>query len=89
MMYEFTPPPAKAHGPPALEDKQSAAWGTVTLSLPGDTRMGLPPKHWERRGDRIIATYTSEELTLALALHRVRHGVEIRPERDLVILAVR
>jgi hypothetical protein len=91
-MYTFIPPEGKA----ALQaDKdpgdQDAAWQTVTLSLPGDTPLAVPadPARWERRNGCIVATYTREELRLAvgLALEQKRAELETRLERGLEMLA--
>ena len=43
-------------------------WQTITLSLPADTKIAVPTGRWEQRDGRIVATYTREELTWAVAL---------------------
>ena len=40
----------------------------ITLSLPGDTPVPVPGDQWQRVGDRIIATYSREELVIALGM---------------------
>jgi hypothetical protein len=53
---------------------------SITLSLPGDTPLGVPVGHWERKGKCIVATYTEEELAWALVLNllaRLEHGLEV------------
>ena len=40
----------------------------ITLSLPGDTPVPVPGDQWQRVGDRIIATYSREELVIALGV---------------------
>jgi hypothetical protein len=91
-MYTFIPPEGKA----ALQverdaGEEDAAWRTVTLSLPGDTRLAVPvdPARWERRNGRIVVTYTREELRLAvgLALEQKRAALEARLARGLEVLA--
>ncbi len=62
----------------------------ITLSLPGDTSMAAPgdPDRWERRDGRIVASYTREELTLAvwLALDQKREWLEDRLTRGMAVL---
>lgn len=91
-MYTFIPPEGKA----ALQVERSSgeadtAWRTVTLSLPGDTPLAVPadPARWERRNGCIVATYTREELRLAvgLALEQKRAALEVRLARGLEMLA--
>lgn len=66
----------------------SAPWKT-TLSLPGDTPLGVPAGNWERREGRIVATYTRQELidAVGLALEQKRAALEGRLERGLAVLA--
>ena len=66
-----------------------APWHAITLSLPADTPTPVPVGRWERQGDRIVATYTRQELALAvvLALQHVRHDLEARLERGLDLLS--
>jgi hypothetical protein len=91
-MYTFIPPEGKA----ALQAEKhpgeaDATWKTITLSLPGDTPLAVPadPARWERRNGCIVATYTREELRLAvgLALEQKRAALEARLERGLEMLA--
>jgi len=80
MTYTFTPP----------RGDQKPTWGTITLSLPADTPLATPgdPDRWEQHGGRIIATYTREELKLAvgLALGQKRAALEARLERGLAVM---
>lgn len=64
-------------------------WQTITLSLPADTVMPAPAAQWEQRDGRIVATYTREELTLAVgpALEQKRRDLEARLEWSLEVLA--
>jgi len=83
MSYKFTSP--------GRTDAPGASWQTLTLSLPADTPLAIPPDRWERRdGDgRIVATYTRDELKLAvgLALEQKRAELEARLEQGLEVLA--
>lgn len=69
-------------------DAWAQTWETITLSLPGDTEMPVPAGRWERRDERIIATYTREELAWAmgLMLEMERCRLEARLERGLEML---
>ncbi len=68
---------------------QVPTWKTITLSLPGDTPLGVPDGRWERRDGRIVATYNRAELrvAVALALGQRRHELVTRLERGLEVLA--
>jgi hypothetical protein len=72
----------------ALPPAKDAAEEMITLSLPADTSLGVPVGRWERRGDRVVATYTREELRLVvgLALERKRVALEVRMARGLEVL---
>lgn len=80
MTYKFTSP--------GRTDAPSASW-PITLSLPGDTSLGVPAGRWERHNGHIVATYTRAELRDAagLALAQKRHGLEARLEQGLEVLA--
>jgi hypothetical protein len=83
MTYSFTPPEGRACGwRPICE--------TVALSLPADTPLAVPsdPARWERRNGRIVASYTWEELRVAvgLALEQKREALETRLERGLDLM---
>ena len=66
----------------------SASWKT-TLSLPGDTPLGVPVGNWERGDGRIVATYTRQELVdaVGLAMEEKRAVIEARLEQYLTVLA--
>ena len=70
---------------------QDAPWETIALSLPPDTPLAVPahPARWQRRDGRTLATYTREELALAvrLALEEQRRDLEARLEWALELLA--
>jgi hypothetical protein len=74
--------------PSALPPAKDTAEETITLSLPADTLLGVPAGRWERQGDRVVATYTREELRLAvgLALEGKRVALEVRVARGLEML---
>jgi hypothetical protein len=82
MKYTFTPPGET--GDPCT------IWRTISLSLPADTHLATPgdPDRWEQQDGRIIATYTPEELGLAvgLALEQKRAALEVRLERGLAVM---
>lgn len=86
MSYNFTLPDLDASTPAPT---QGTSWKTITLSLPGDTLLGVPAGRWERRDGRIVATYSRAELqaAVALALEQRRHDLETRLERGLEVLA--
>jgi hypothetical protein len=90
-MYTFSPPEGKAALQVEDPGEGEGTWQTVTLSLPGDTSLAVPadPARWERRDGCIVATYTREELRLAvgLALEQERAALEARLERGLEMLA--
>lgn len=73
---------------PRAEPQVETCWQMITLSLPRDTPLGVPNGQWERSDGRIIATYTREELTVAvgLALEQRRHELVVRLERGLEVL---
>jgi len=68
---------------------QVPTWEMITLSLPGDTPLGVPDGRWERRDGRIVATYTRDELKLAvgLALEQKHAELEARLAQGLEVLA--
>lgn len=74
--------------PSALSPAKDAAEETITLSLPADTSLGVPAGRWERRGGFVVATYTREELRLAvgLALEGKRVALEVRMACGLEML---
>jgi len=86
MSYNFTLPNLEA---PTPASAQVPTWETVTLSLPGDTSLGVPAGRWERRDGRIVATYNRAELRAAvsLALEQRRDELVTRLERGLEVLA--
>ncbi len=78
MNYNFTLPNLETPTPPTA---QGASWETVTLSLPADTPLAVPndPDRWERTaGGRILATYTRDELRVAVALALDRQDTQPR-----------
>jgi hypothetical protein len=87
-MYEFTPPPPNDNEQAQLP-LYVEGWEEITLSLPGDTTLGLPSGHWERHNGRIEATYERHELTLAVAvtLGTKRAALEARLETGLAVLS--
>jgi len=68
---------------------QDAPWDTITLSLPSDTAMPVPAGQLQHHDGRILATYTPDELDLAveLALEWELADLETRLEWWLHILA--
>jgi hypothetical protein len=87
-MYDFTPPPTDDGRRWSADAAESEL---ITLSLPGDTALGVPADRdrWQRREDRIIAAYTRQELAwaLALAFELKLAGLEDRLEHGLGVLA--
>jgi hypothetical protein len=87
MAYKFTSPRGDTV---TLPSREKDAWEAITLSLPGDSPLAVPddPHRWERRDERIVATYTREELAVAvgLALERKRGMLEARLERGRQVL---
>jgi DNA primase len=55
---------------------------TVTLSLPGDTGLGVPAGAWERQNGRLVATFTRAELATAVGLAMEQKRAEL--ERRLL-----
>lgn len=54
-------------------------WTLITLDLPPDTPIGLPRGRWERVDGRIRATFTRDELVVALGM------LEVSSEDDLLV----
>ena len=79
MAYTFTSP----------DGQPDQSWQTITLSLPPDSPIAVPVGRWERRDGHIVATYTPEELKLAVgvALQQQQAELEARLERELERLA--
>jgi hypothetical protein len=80
MTYTFTSP----------DEQPDQTWQTITLSLLPDSPLAVPAGRWERRDGHIVATYTREELKLAVgvALRQRRSELEARLQRELERLAV-
>jgi hypothetical protein len=79
MTYKFTSP----------AEQLGRTWKTIALSLPPDSPLAVPKGQWERRNGHIVATYTREELKLAvgMALWQQRAELETRLRRGLERLA--
>ena len=79
MTYKFTSP----------TEQSGRTWKTITLSLPPDSSLGVPTGQWGRRNGHIVATYTREELKMAIgvALWQQRADLEARLQRGLELLA--
>ena len=79
MAYNFTSP----------TEQPGRTWKTITLSLPPDSSLAAPKGQWERRNGHIVATYTREELKLAVGVvfWQQRAELEARLQRGLEMLA--